>query len=189
MEADQLRAAEEFIGGITGDPGCIVVGEGTEKPEEFRNCIVIGYNASCDLPNSTIIATGPNVFIHPDSNINFAHVMEANSVTKNVTFPGCVVSYTGLYVGEKLEIGELDMCDSCELNPSSAQTSIGFQWDANGHLCNLCLSCVRDATMAFHAKERWNNKNGDPISYLQAKISDLEMKVENLTEALSEMKK
>jgi len=175
----QNNRAEELLQRIAGERVNVVVGIGAGGTEAFEDCIVIGHKASATASKSTVVASGPNNYIHPDSNINFAHVLEASSETKDVTFYGCVVSQTGLYVGERLEIAELDICDTCDLTKDSKRTAVGFQWDGCGHLNNICLDCIRDVVIAYRAKESWDAKHGN----LQTQINMLHSKIFELTNA------
>jgi len=146
----------------------IIMGEDAKPPETAKHIIAIGFYATTpDVSYSVTLASGPNQFVRPDSNINIAHVMEGNSETKDVLFPGAITSQEGFYIKEVLEISEIDTCDACG---NLELPTPGFNWDASGTLGSLCLNCIRDNAMQFKANQSWNNNNGDPIKNLRLDI-------------------
>lgn len=147
-----------------------IVGVGPNEAEH-EHCITIGDprygTVSPNVPYSVVLAIGPNEFIRSDSNINIAHVMEGNSKTKDVLFPGAVTSQEGFYLKEIFELSEIDTCDACG---TLELPTPGFNWDASGALGSLCLNCIRDNAMQFKATQNWNNYNGDPMNNLKVEM-------------------
>lgn len=164
-----IRMAEQAFDNIFNPQNDnIAIGVEAQPPEKAKNCIAVGYGATTpDVSYSVTLASGPNQFVRPDSNINIAHVMEGNSETKDVLFPGAITSQEGFYIKENLEISEIDICDACG---NLELPTPGFNWDANGALGSLCLNCIRDTAMQYKATQHWNNKNGDPITNLRNEI-------------------
>jgi len=143
----------------------LIMGEDAKPPETAKHIIAIGFHSTTpNMSHSVTLASGPNRFVRSDSNINIAHVMEGNSVTKDVLFPGAITTQEGFYVKEVLEISEIDTCDACG---TLDLPTPGFNWDASGTLGSLCLNCIRDVAMQYRANQSWNNKHGDPIANLR----------------------
>jgi len=139
-------------------------------PEEPDTIIAIGKDAKPKWKDySVVIAAGESTYISEDSNINFAHVMEANSDTKEVIFPG-EVTVPSLLVGDSLSMQQIDTCDACR------EEGVGFQFDAGGNLGSICMICIRRGAMAYHAKEHWASTNGDPIAKILRRLEALEKK-------------
>jgi hypothetical protein len=165
---------DDFMG---DEPTSVAVGVNIKKKLP-KMSIAIGHNATAPSDYSVIVATGPNKFIDPNSNINIAHVMEANSKSKDVIFPSDVTTHGSFYYKDQLMIGEIQQCDACYLE--DADTKIGFQWNTGDNLGMLCLNCIRIVTMQHRARERWIEKTGDPIANLQNQIDQLHRAIELL---------
>jgi hypothetical protein len=140
-------------------------------PEEPDENISIGYQSATGLRKnrSVVVAWGESTYISEDSNINFAHVMEANSDTKEVIFPG-EVTVPSLLVGDSLSMQKIDDCDACQ------EEGVGFQFDAGGTLGSICMICIRRSAMSYYAKEEWASANGDPIAKILRRLEALEKK-------------
>jgi len=144
-------------------------------PNDTKNCIAIGNEAYTKQKDySVVIAGGKSTYISEDSNINFAHVMEADSDTKKVIFPGEVtvpsITSNEFYVGDSLSMQKIDECDAC------LEEGVGFSFDAGGHIGRICMLCIRRSAMAFTAKERWAENNGDPMADVLKRLAALEKK-------------
>jgi len=140
-------------------------------PKEQPETIMIGYQPDTMIHRngSVVVAWGKNNYIREESNINFAHVMEANSDTKEVLFPGDVTAGSYL-VDDKLSMQKIEKCDACQ------EEGVGFQFDAGGTLGSICMICIRRSSMSYFAKERWANNNGDPITQILKRLEALEKK-------------
>lgn len=169
---NQPVTAEDIIG---DDPTSVKVGYAVHS--DGGGCIAIGNNARTPdgRTMSVVVCTGENDFIDPESNINFAHVMEANSETKDVIFPKSVKSYDGFFYRDQLGISDIEACSAC------GEPSVGFQWDAGGYFASLCMNCIRDVSCHYRAKASWESKNGDPIEQLAHRCNDLQKQIDELT--------
>ena len=160
----------------------IAIGKNADIDGNYNNCITIGTDSQSVRDGSVIIASGENKFIDSSSNINFAHILEANSDTKDVIFPGSISSYNGIYYKDMFGICEIDSCDAC----SKTNKMVGFTWDdGQGAQANLCINCVRQSVMQFQAKERWIQKVGDPISILQNQVVQLQQQLLKLQQQIN----
>lgn len=155
---------------------------------EFKKCICFGVGAEPNGDDSVVIATGPNKFLREDSNINFAHVMEANSSTLGVLFPGLVESVDGFGVPEGMYIGLQDSCDVCQVEKSdlgSDSVSVpGVEWKGDGFIGHLCFDCIRSSAMHWKAMEL-GRAYGDPLESLRKSVADLSAEVVKLREELN----
>ena len=133
------------------------------------------------------MANGPNKFLREDSNINFAHVMEANSSTLGVLFPGLVESVGGFGVPEGMHVGLQDSCDVCQVLGSDSETDLvsvpGVEWKGDGFIGHLCFDCIRSSVMHWKAMEL-GRAYGDPLESLRNSVADLSAEVVKLREEL-----
>lgn len=165
---------------IGGERTSVSIGSSSMVVER---CIAIGQGANCSMSDGVVVCTGPNNFIDPDSNINFAHVMEANSKTKDVIFPKNVTSHGGFYYKDKCYVGEVTHCAACDW-VSIDEPSVGFQWNTDA----LCMNCIRDVAIQFRAKESWASRQGDPIALLQKKLADTNDVLDEMRKTMAAMR-